>query len=788
MTGIQLRLRHTLIIMSKPRGAVSRFSGRTLGVAVAIALVASALVGVQTTVAPKEVAVAADLSQFRAGNIIADELFFNPNTMSVSEIQAFLVAKGGTCQSGFTCLKDYTQTTFSIDATPMCSAYIGAPNESAATIIYKVAQACGISPKVILVKLQKEQSLVTSTAPSATRYRAAMGAGCPDTAACDTRYYGFFQQVHYGSYLLKRYTQPPGTGPGTPWSTRYDLWRPVGQVSELRFHPNAACGTTPVLIENQATHSLYIYTPYTPNPAALSAGYGTGDGCSSYGNRNFYQFYTDWFGSTQVPPLVNLSGNPAVLGVPQVGQLLNGYAGQISPSPSQISCVWFRNETVISDATECAYRAAPTDVGQQLSVTVTSTRAGFQNLVQTSPASDPIAEAPAIGTALTGVPPARIAETRTNVNERTFDGFTQGGGAIGPGQTLTIPVLGRAGVPANGVGAVVVNVTATSPSSIGFLTVFPSGEPRPATSSVNFTAGQTVANSVIARVGADGAINVFNHSGSTHVIVDISGWFPEGDNYTALLPARIAETRAGERTIDGQSEGVGAIESGQTLRIPVVGRAGVPAANVGAVSLNVTATGPTASSYLTVFPSDQTRPIASSLNVAPGQTVANSVIAEVSDDGYISVYNFAGSTHVVVDVSGWFPATDVFTPVSPARVADTRAAEPTIDGSVQGVGAIGPAQTLRIPILGRAGIPSEGVGAVILNVTATSPTAISFLTLFPSGQNRPLASNLNVTPGRSVANSVIAQVGHDGSITVYNNGGYTHVVVDITGWFPTDTT
>ncbi|OYX51560.1 MAG: hypothetical protein B7Y93_09300, partial [Micrococcales bacterium 32-70-13] len=401
------------------------------------AIAATTMTGLELLAETHAPAVAADLSQFRPGNIIADQLFFNPNDMSVAEIQGFLNSKVSNCQAGYTCLKDYTQTTFTIGATPMCSTYTGAANETAATIIYKVAQACGISPKVILVVLQKEQSLVTSTAPSSTRYRSAMGAGCPDTAACDTNYYGFFQQVHYGSYLLKRYTQPPGTGAGTAWPTRYDLWRPVGQVSELRLHPNPDCGTIPVFIENQATHSLYIYTPYTPNRAALDAGYGTGDACSSYGNRNFFQFYTDWFGSTQVPPLVNQSGGPTVLGVPQVGQLLNGYAGAISPAPQSITCAWQRAGTPIVGGDNCIYTVSAEDIGQQLAVTVTSTRSGYQTLVQTSAPTSAVTVPPAAHAGLNASSPARLADTRPG--NATIDGITQGVGAVGPGQTLRVP-------------------------------------------------------------------------------------------------------------------------------------------------------------------------------------------------------------------------------------------------------------------------------------------------------------------------------------------------------------
>ncbi|TAL43643.1 MAG: peptidoglycan-binding protein, partial [Salinibacterium sp.] len=237
------------------------------------------------------------------------------------------------CASGYTCLKSYRQTTRSIAADPMCAAYTGAENETAATIIYRVAQSCGISPKVILVMLQKEQGLITSTAPSSYKYRSAMGAGCPDTAACDSAYYGFFNQVRYGAYLLKRYTQPVGTGPGTAWTSRYDLSKPVGQISQILYHPNTACGTKSVLIANQATHSLYLYTPYTPNAAALAAGYGIGNSCSAYGNRNFFQYYTDWFGSTHAP----IASEPNVSGTASVGQQLTADPGTFTGPKTGVS-------------------------------------------------------------------------------------------------------------------------------------------------------------------------------------------------------------------------------------------------------------------------------------------------------------------------------------------------------------------------------------------------------------------------------------------------------------------
>ncbi len=135
--------------------------------------------------------------------------------------------------------------------------------------------------------LEKEQGLVTDDFPGSGQYRSATGYGCPDTAVCDSQYYGFFNQVYNAALQFKRYAASP-----TSWN------HVAGRVNAVRYSPNAACGSSNVFIQNQATAGLYNYTPYQPNAAALANLYGTGDGCSSYGNRNFWRIYTDWFGST----------------------------------------------------------------------------------------------------------------------------------------------------------------------------------------------------------------------------------------------------------------------------------------------------------------------------------------------------------------------------------------------------------------------------------------------------------------------------------------------------------
>jgi len=226
--------------------------------------------------------------KFNPGNILPDDKVFTDEIMSVDAIQSFLDSQQTGCRSGYVCLNTYKETTYDRAANAMCDEYDGGENETAAEIIHKSAAACDISAEVLLIKLQKEQSLITHTFPSQTRYNIAMGYACPDTAPCNTLYYGFYNQVYNAAKQLVRYTNPEGT-------SNYFTWYPVEKTSLVRWHPNSACGGNNVFIENKATASFYYYTPYQPNTAALTAFSGVGDSCSSYGNRNLWRLYNQWF-------------------------------------------------------------------------------------------------------------------------------------------------------------------------------------------------------------------------------------------------------------------------------------------------------------------------------------------------------------------------------------------------------------------------------------------------------------------------------------------------------------
>lgn len=255
------------------------------------------------------------IPQFNPGLIISDQVFYNPATMDAGAINNFIAARNPGCvpgSDGTPCLKDYRENTVTRAADAYCGQYVGVANETPGEIIAKVSAACQVNPQVILVMLQKEQGLLTASAEKLIprRYQAAMGYGCPDTAACDTQYYGFFNQVYNAARRFQIYKAMP---------TRFN--QQVNRVNQIKYHPNEACGRMPVFIRSQATAGLYNYTPYVPNQAAIAAGGGLGDTCSSYGNRNFWRYFNTWFGDPTVgaPGVVTEAKPGRVSGADRLG-------------------------------------------------------------------------------------------------------------------------------------------------------------------------------------------------------------------------------------------------------------------------------------------------------------------------------------------------------------------------------------------------------------------------------------------------------------------------------------
>ncbi|WP_372967406.1 LGFP repeat-containing protein [Microbacterium sp.] len=276
------------------------------------------------------------LAGFSAGNIISDAVFTKKNSMTQAQIQTFFNSKVSKCQSGYVCLKDFKITSVTRPADAYCDGYTGAANETAARIIYRVAQACNINPQVLIVMLQKEQGLITHTWPSAWRYNIALGQGCPDTAPCDPNFIGFFHQIYGAARQMQIYMEG-----------KWFQWYAPGNTWNILYNPNAACGSGRVYVANKATAALYYYTPYQPNAAALRAGYGLGNSCSAYGNRNFYNYFTDWFGSTQAAdPIFEINQLYTKLG--GATGVLGAAGTKPSCSTSTTRCTWSYAKGVIT--------------------------------------------------------------------------------------------------------------------------------------------------------------------------------------------------------------------------------------------------------------------------------------------------------------------------------------------------------------------------------------------------------------------------------------------------------
>lgn len=366
---------------------------------------------------------------------------------------------------------------------------------------------------------------------------------------------------------------------------------------------------------------------------------------------------------------------------------------------------------------------------------------------------------PATGSAglFTPITPARAYDSREATRGK--------GKPLGPGEVRRVLLAGVAGVPAAGVAAVVANVTAVTPTASGYLTVWPAGSTRPPTSNVSFAAAQTVPNLVTVPLGADGSVDVYNHAGSTHLVVDVTGFYattdgPAGSRFTAVAPQRLLDTR------DGTGSSATPVAGGERRDVVIAGRGGVPAGST-AVTVNVTVTNPTASGFLTVTPAGESSAV-SSLNFIAGQTVANLAVVKLSGDGRLSAFNHSGAVDVIFDVVGYYSAQGArLHTFAPQRRLDTR-------GRPLGARE---ARTLRT---------SPGARAAIANVTVTGPTAPGFLTVYPADQPRPATSSLNFRARQTVANLVTVGVDATGALAIYNSAGSTDVVVDLVGEFHDD--
>lgn len=277
---------------------------------------------------------------FDPGYIISDYQMGNYTSMSEADIQAFLT-RMNPCNN-----RDYneylTQTSkyghlgyrwhwennhfVCLSEERFGNGTTIGTGDTAAHIIWQAAQDYRINPQVLIVLLQKENGLVTDTFPHNNQYRTAAGYGCPDGAACDSQYFGFKNQIRKSAALFREVLD----GGWTNYPVGNNLIRYSDKETDVYGN---VCGASWVNIRNRATSALYRFTPYQPNTSALAAGYGTGDGCAAYGNRNFYLYFEDWFGG--ITSNGSLIGSFSGMAVPRIMYVKNG-ARYVEPNSGNV--------------------------------------------------------------------------------------------------------------------------------------------------------------------------------------------------------------------------------------------------------------------------------------------------------------------------------------------------------------------------------------------------------------------------------------------------------------------
>ena len=368
--------------------------------------------------------------------------------------------------------------------------------------------------------------------------------------------------------------------------------------------------------------------------------------------------------------------------------------------------------------------------------------------------------------------------------QRIFDTRNGEGGVpvrqVGGDYILEVQIAGKNNIAPAGVSAVSLNVTATNPEGTGFITVYPCGS-LPEISSLNFDAGDTVPNAVVARLSNSGTLCFYSNV-AVDIIADINGSLLDGNGFNPTTPSRLFDTRSGIGGVPAQRVGQ-LYGGGAPLEVLVLGRNGIPSSGVAAVSMNVTITNtsaPDTGGYVSVYPCGDL-PNVSNLNFVSGKTVPNAVLTPVSATGTVCFYVY-GQADIIVDINGNFESGLGYSPVSPNRIADTRSG---IGGvAVQSIGDIAGTDTpLEVTIAGTSGIPASGVTAVSLNVTAlgisTSPYG-GYITVYPC-DSRPNTSNLNFVAGQIVPNAVIAQVSTRGTVC-FHVYGIANILIDVNGY------
>ncbi|MGB3444171.1 MAG: hypothetical protein WBA97_35990 [Actinophytocola sp.] len=350
------------------------------------------------------------------------------------------------------------------------------------------------------------------------------------------------------------------------------------------------------------------------------------------------------------------------------------------------------------------------------------------------------------------VAPRRVLDTRSS------------GVPVGHGATVTVDLSGQTPATAT---SVVLNVTGTQPTAATYVAVYSSDESLPESSNLNLLRGQTRANAATVALSQNRTVTLFNRAGSTHLVVDLAGFYAtdQGAGFTAQAPARALDTRS--RAPVGPRGVVNV-----NLNLPSPDRPS-------AVVLNVTAVQATTNTFVTAYTAGQPVPLASSLNLGPGEAVPNQVTVPLDTGRTVTLFNGNGTVHLIVDVVGYYRdgSGSDYVSALPLRVMDTRPDHSGLHPDSAGISLTG---------------WGEDIDAVAANLTGTNATAAQYVVAWPGGSARPNASNLNLVRGQTVANAVTVGIGYetmhdDYAVNFVNNAGYVDLIFDVAGFFITTT-
>jgi hypothetical protein len=373
------------------------------------------------------------------------------------------------------------------------------------------------------------------------------------------------------------------------------------------------------------------------------------------------------------------------------------------------------------------------------------------------------------------VRPTRVLDTRSGLGAR---------GPVALGSTTILTVTGAHDVPATGVAAVALTVAVVAPTARGQLSASAHGAPAPATSNLNFEPGATTPNLVVVPVSSGGQVDLrlAGGTGSAQLIGDIAGWVESGTatapgSVRTVAPSRLLDTRS------GNGAPAGAVHGGGTLRLVVAGRGGLPATGVGAVFLNLTATGGTTAGQVTAGAQITRAVSTTSLSFANGQTVAALTLVQVSPAGTVDLrVTGAGTVHLIADVAGYTVAgtpevVGAVGTVEPTRILDTRTAANGNAGPVYG------GRRLTLQPTYSPGMPGAPVAAVALAITATDASAPAVVTALPHSTWAAETSNLNVVAGRTTTGFVVVPVAEAGGVDLaVTSSGHLQLTVDLVGY------